>query len=125
MRRNHGRHPLPATETVPAQRMTTPMENFLSVPNKIQVSPTLKKFLGFILQRRLGKLLLIHLAGQSIDVRSAPSPTVPGDVLLNSYFTRVHGKPYYILDETVTRQRIQMNRIPNHLRFAIYAVSAR
>lgn len=38
---------------------------------------------------------------------------------------RVHGKAYYILDETVTRQRLQMNQVPNHLLYAIYAVSAR
>jgi len=38
---------------------------------------------------------------------------------------RVHGKAYYILDETILRQRLQMNQVPNHLLYAIYAVSAR
>ncbi len=54
-----------------------------------------------------------------------PSPTVLPDVLLDTYFTRVHGKAYYILDETSIRQRLQMNQVPNYLLFAIYAVSAR
>jgi hypothetical protein len=54
-----------------------------------------------------------------------PSPTVLLDVLFDTYFMRVHGKVYYILDETIMRQRVQMNQVPNHLLYAIYAVSAR
>jgi hypothetical protein len=57
--------------------------------------------------------------------RSAPSPAVQPDSLLDTYFTRCHGKPYSILDETTTRQRIQHNRIPSYLLSAMYAVSAR
>lgn len=56
---------------------------------------------------------------------SVPSPTVLPDVLLDTYFGRVHGKPFWILDETATRQRLQLNQIPNHLIYAVYAVSAR
>ncbi|KUJ15945.1 uncharacterized protein LY89DRAFT_648016 [Mollisia scopiformis] len=57
---------------------------------------------------------------------SEPSPpAVQPDVLLDTYFTRCHSKPYHILDETSTRQRIQLNQIPTYLLFAIYAVSAR
>ncbi|KAK8224724.1 fungal-specific transcription factor domain-containing protein [Phyllosticta capitalensis] len=47
------------------------------------------------------------------------------DILLDAYFARLHGKPYYILDELTTRQRLQHNQLPSHLAFAIYAVSAR
>jgi len=57
---------------------------------------------------------------------SEPSP--PGaqpDVLLDTYFTRCHGKPYHILEETTIRQRIQLNQIPQYLLFALYAVSSR
>lgn len=54
-----------------------------------------------------------------------PSPTVLPGVLFDTYFLRVHGKAYYVLDETIIRQRLQMNQVPNHLLFAIYAVSAR
>ncbi|KAH6713405.1 fungal-specific transcription factor domain-containing protein [Leptodontidium sp. 2 PMI_412] len=57
---------------------------------------------------------------------SEPSPpAVQPDVLLDTYFSRCHGKAYYILDETSTRQRMQLNQIPSYLVFAIYAVSAR
>ena len=56
---------------------------------------------------------------------SEPSPGVQQDVLLDTYFARCHGKAYYILDESATRQRIQLGSIPTYLLFAIYAVSAR
>ncbi|KAH6666735.1 fungal-specific transcription factor domain-containing protein [Halenospora varia] len=56
---------------------------------------------------------------------SEPSPAVQQDLLLDTYFSRCHGKPYYILDETSTRQRIQLNHIPSYLLHAIKAVSAR
>ncbi|TVY35692.1 putative transcriptional regulatory protein [Lachnellula subtilissima] len=56
---------------------------------------------------------------------SATSPVVQTDSLLNTYFARCHGKSYYILDETNTRQRVQHNQIPSYLLSAIYAVSAR
>ncbi|ESZ94083.1 hypothetical protein SBOR_5559 [Sclerotinia borealis F-4128] len=56
---------------------------------------------------------------------SEPSPSVQQDVLLDTYFVRCHGKSYHILDESSIRQRIQANRIPTYLLYAIYAVSAR
>lgn len=57
---------------------------------------------------------------------SEPSPpAVQPDVLLDTYFTRCHGKAYYILDESSTRQRIQVQQIPSFLLYSIYAVSAR
>ncbi|KAK8158795.1 fungal-specific transcription factor domain-containing protein [Phyllosticta citrichinensis] len=49
----------------------------------------------------------------------------PTDVLVDAYFARLHGKPYYILDELTTRQRLQHQQLPSHLAHAIYAVSAR
>lgn len=56
---------------------------------------------------------------------SEPSPGIQTDALLDTYFTRCHGKAYHILDETNTRQRVQLNQIPSYLLYAIYAVSAR
>ncbi|CAN9257035.1 unnamed protein product [Alternaria alternata] len=56
---------------------------------------------------------------------SIQSPTLAPDLLLDTYFARIHGKPYYILDESTTRQRLQANQLPGHLAYAIYAVSAR
>lgn len=63
--------------------------------------------------------------GKEANKSSVPSPTVLPNVLLDTYFMRVHGKAYHILDETTIRQRLQMNQVPNHLLYAIYAVSAR
>ncbi|KAH7125179.1 fungal-specific transcription factor domain-containing protein [Dendryphion nanum] len=56
---------------------------------------------------------------------SIQSPSIVPDLLLDTYFTRIHGKPYHILDETTTRQRMQANQLPSYLAYAIYAVSAR
>lgn len=56
---------------------------------------------------------------------SQTTPSQRPDLLLDTYFTRIHGKPYYILDELTTRQRLQHHQLPNHLAHAIYAVSAR
>lgn len=56
---------------------------------------------------------------------SVQTPSLAPDLLLDTYFTRIHGKPYYMLDEATTRQRLQANQLPSHLAFAIYAVSAR
>ncbi|EOA92342.1 uncharacterized protein SETTUDRAFT_134587 [Exserohilum turcica Et28A] len=56
---------------------------------------------------------------------SVQSPALAPDLLVDTYFARIHGKPYYILDEPTTRQRLQANQLPSHLAYAIYAVSAR
>ncbi|EME44748.1 hypothetical protein DOTSEDRAFT_72262 [Dothistroma septosporum NZE10] len=47
------------------------------------------------------------------------------DALLDTFFARVHNKPYYILDETTTRQRLRDRRLPSFLIDAIHAVSIR
>ena len=56
---------------------------------------------------------------------SIPPPVLSPELLLDTYFARIHGKPYYILDEATTRQRLQANQLPAHLAYAIYAVGAR
>jgi hypothetical protein len=56
---------------------------------------------------------------------STPSTSHYPEVLLDTYFARIHGKPYHILDEASTRQRLLSNQLPNHLALAIYAISAR
>ncbi|KAI5359756.1 hypothetical protein Slin15195_G116150 [Septoria linicola] len=47
------------------------------------------------------------------------------DALLDTYFARLHNKPYYILDETATRQRLRDGRLPVFLVNAIHAVAIR
>lgn len=56
---------------------------------------------------------------------SVQSPAVADDVLLDAYFGRAHGKPYFILDEGVIRSRAQSGTAPNGLLLALYAVGAR
>lgn len=57
---------------------------------------------------------------------SAPSPPgIQPDALLDTYFSRFHAKPFYILDESSVRQRLQLNQLPTYLVHAIYAVAAR
>lgn len=51
--------------------------------------------------------------------------TVPPEVLLDTYFSRFHGKPFHILDESTLRQRLQLNQVPLYLVHAIYAVAAK
>jgi hypothetical protein len=63
--------------------------------------------------------------GALLTATSVQSPTLAPDLLIDTYFARIHGKPYYILDESTTRQRLQANQLPGHLAYAIYAVSAR
>lgn len=46
-------------------------------------------------------------------------------MLLDTYFLRVHGKPYFILDEGMIRARVQAGTVPAGLLFALYAVGAR
>ncbi|RMZ05208.1 hypothetical protein D0860_06039 [Hortaea werneckii] len=47
------------------------------------------------------------------------------EALVDIYFARLHGKPYYILDEPATRQRLRDGQLPRFLNNAIYAVSIR
>ncbi|KAJ5304719.1 uncharacterized protein N7443_004379 [Penicillium atrosanguineum] len=59
---------------------------------------------------------------------SQPSPKQNGilsDVLLDAYFARLHGKPFFVLDEQSTRQRFQLNQLPAHLCMAICAMTVR
>jgi hypothetical protein len=57
-----------------------------------------------------------------------PIPSVQGtlaytEVLLDTFFARLHNKPYYILDENATRQRMRDGRLPPFLVNAIHAVT--
>ncbi|KAF4457998.1 hypothetical protein F53441_152 [Fusarium austroafricanum] len=57
--------------------------------------------------------------------RSLSQPPAQAEALLDTYFARFHGKPYYIVDESSIRQRLQLNQLPRFLSFAISAVAAR
>lgn len=45
--------------------------------------------------------------------------------VLETFFSRIHGKPFYILDESVTRQKHQLGQLPPYLAMAIYAITVR
>lgn len=56
---------------------------------------------------------------------SEPSPGVPAEALLDTYFARFHAKPYHVLDESTVRRRMQLGQLPSFLVHSIYAVAAR
>ncbi|KAI8718632.1 hypothetical protein NCS52_00642500 [Fusarium sp. LHS14.1] len=57
--------------------------------------------------------------------RDLSPPPAQAEALLDTYFARFHGKPYYIVDESSIRQRLQLNQLPKFLSYAISAVAAR
>ncbi|KAH6988730.1 fungal-specific transcription factor domain-containing protein [Ilyonectria destructans] len=68
---------------------------------------------------------LTMLSPQTHINRELSPNAAPADTHLDTYFTRFHGKPYYILDESSVRQRLQLNQLPKYLSYAISAVAAR
>ncbi|KAB8214121.1 hypothetical protein BDV33DRAFT_196374 [Aspergillus novoparasiticus] len=56
--------------------------------------------------------------------QSSQSHRLP-DSMLDVYFTRLHGKPYFILDESATRQLHQRGHLPVCLSMAIHALTIR
>lgn len=69
-----------------------------------------------------------------LAMQQPPLPSLPHapihnallpDVLLDTFFNRIHGKPFYILDEAATRQRHQLGQLPPFLSMAIYALTWR
>jgi hypothetical protein len=68
-----------------------------------------------------------RLASQSGNLLPQQSPTqgALSDAILDIYFSRLHGKPFFILDEATTRQRHQMNQLPTFLSLAVSAMALR
>ncbi|KAJ6169572.1 hypothetical protein N7497_002415 [Penicillium chrysogenum] len=67
-------------------------------------------------------------ADHSASLLQQPSPTNNGplsDAILDIYFERLHGKPFYVLDEATTRQHHQLNQLPPCLAMAISAMTVR
>ncbi|PHH55559.1 hypothetical protein CFIMG_001373RA [Ceratocystis fimbriata CBS 114723] len=65
--------------------------------------------------------LFSPLASSEDEQAASASP----QELLDTYFQKIHGKPYYILDEISFRQQKQRGKVPAHLLNAIYAIAAR
>ncbi|KAG9251750.1 fungal-specific transcription factor domain-containing protein [Emericellopsis atlantica] len=53
------------------------------------------------------------------------SPSLGPEIYLDTYFSRFHAKPYHILDESATRQRMQLGQLPGFLQHAIFAVASK
>lgn len=66
-----------------------------------------------------------HDPSTGLSSQSAPQNSVLSEALFDAYFARLHGKPFYILDEAGTRQRHQVNQLPVHLAMAISAMTLR
>ncbi|KAJ5403749.1 hypothetical protein N7509_003620 [Penicillium cosmopolitanum] len=64
---------------------------------------------------------------QSSHSQSQPQPhnVILSDILLDAYFGRLHGKPFFVLDETSTRQMHQLKQLYAPLSMAISAMTAR
>jgi hypothetical protein len=66
------------------------------------------------------------IAHPATNVQQSPTQNgILSDALLDIYFVRLHGKPFYILDEATTRQRHQLNQLPAFLEMAISAMASR
>ncbi|KAJ5542075.1 hypothetical protein N7535_004494 [Penicillium sp. DV-2018c] len=66
--------------------------------------------------------------GHSTTFLQRPSPIQIGplsEAILETYFARLHGKPFYILDEATTRQSHQLGQLPPCLAMAISAIAIR
>ncbi|KAK5171071.1 uncharacterized protein LTR77_004215 [Saxophila tyrrhenica] len=64
--------------------------------------------------------------GSTLTKSSRDNETIAfTDALLDTYFARIHSKPYYILDEANTRQRLREGQLPQFMINAIHAVSIR
>lgn len=57
------------------------------------------------------------------SIEPVPQPTGFTDILVDTYFSRLHNKPFYILDESATRLRLRDGRLPPFLVDAIHAVT--
>ncbi|EED23703.1 fungal specific transcription factor, putative [Talaromyces stipitatus ATCC 10500] len=63
--------------------------------------------------------------GQQANVTNRQDGGFLSDAILDTYFTRLHEKPFYILEESSTRQRHRMGQLPGPLMMAIYAITTR
>jgi hypothetical protein len=63
--------------------------------------------------------------GQQTNTTNRQGNAFLSDTILDTYFTRLHGKPFYILEESSTRQRHHLGQLPGPLKMAIYAITIR
>ncbi|KAJ4406184.1 hypothetical protein N0V82_010172, partial [Gnomoniopsis sp. IMI 355080] len=113
--------PAPVTQTTSPESSSSAKP---SLGDTIEVKPKTKPAQPVIDTNRVVDMTesVLHTPSPS----SAPSPPgIQPDSLLDTYFSRFHAKPFYILDESTARQRLQLTQLPSFLVHAIYAVAAR
>ncbi|KAJ0414970.1 type I 3-dehydroquinase-domain-containing protein [Aspergillus carlsbadensis] len=70
----------------------------------------------------------LHGQPQTPGLAQAQAQAQPGrvpDAMLDAYFARLHGKPFFILDEAATRARSAAGTLPAYLGMAVYALTLR
>lgn len=61
-----------------------------------------------------------------LTISSNPPDTIPSpSAIIDTYFSRLHERPYYILDEAATRSRFAKGRLPRFLTNALCAATVR
>lgn len=65
-----------------------------------------------------------HRASSSFHPQPSQLPNgTLSDAILGVYFARLHGKPFFVLDEPSTRQRHRLGQLPPYLAMAISALT--
>ncbi|ATY65518.1 Fungal specific transcription factor [Cordyceps militaris CM01] len=59
------------------------------------------------------------------DQPATANATVPTESLISAYFATAHGRPYFIVDESTVRQRMQLRELPQYLVDAMCAAVAK
>lgn len=124
-------HPPPRN---PAPKRTLLATRTSQKPNALPSTPAVAAPARSLFQHRprLIRTLLTppcHRVGRSnlcmIYSESLAHSSVSVGALLDTYFSRFHGKPFFILDESFVKQRLQLGQLPQFLVQAICAVAAR
>ncbi|KAK8120589.1 hypothetical protein PG999_004709 [Apiospora kogelbergensis] len=117
----------PTTEEAPALAATETISNAESTESAASVSASAADLSPKRQEAETSQAK--ETAGDSAvyspPAESESSPGVQTNALLDTYFACFHAKPFYILDESSVRQRLQLNQLPIYLIHAIYAVAAR
>ncbi|KAL1957161.1 hypothetical protein VTO42DRAFT_6304 [Malbranchea cinnamomea] len=75
-----------------------------------------------VTQRSLQAQNLHHHA---LPLSPSTQPIFPSDSAVDTFFARINGKPFHILDESTTRQQLRLGQLPRCLSMAIYTITMR
>lgn len=66
-----------------------------------------------------------HRPSSSFPSQSSQPNGILSDAILDAYFARLHGKPFFVLEESMTRHRHRLGQLPPPLSMAISAITPR